>query len=432
MVKLTDYEKHLLDGKEGRLKQVALENIVRYAEVLGANELCEVTKATVFCGKHNYLDVCKSNNFHEVFTKLNLGKDEIIEFNSTSENCYIQSCVAPCDQYEYKSFNQSKEFFDENSYYLEEANKAGVTITGTCSPYLTGWIPIKGEHFVTTESGMTIIGNSLWGACCNADGIEAAFWSAICGRTPKWGYHLEENRIGTHLFKIEADIDSITDWELLGNAIGKKLPPNSNPVIVGNFKNMNFNKIRYFLTALSISSNCRLCHIVGYTPEARTVEDAFKGRKPKAEYQITIDDLRKSYNSFCDKGAGENISLVSLGCPHYDIDQIKKVANYLKGKKIHSGVNFMIWTVYPIKHMADINGYTRIIEDAGGKIYTSTCPVTVGEEFLKNYPIQVYDSLKQSGSARETTENKIYYTDTYKCIDAALTGRWEERFKWKK
>lgn len=62
MVHLSDYEKGVLDGKEGKLKQVCLENIVRYAEILGAEELCEVTKATVLCGAHNYLSVSKSED----------------------------------------------------------------------------------------------------------------------------------------------------------------------------------------------------------------------------------------------------------------------------------------------------------------------------------------------------------------------------------
>jgi predicted aconitase len=48
IVKLSDYENRLLDGEAGKLKQVAMQNIVRYAEILGAQSLCEVTKATVF------------------------------------------------------------------------------------------------------------------------------------------------------------------------------------------------------------------------------------------------------------------------------------------------------------------------------------------------------------------------------------------------
>ena len=175
-------------------------------------------------------------------------------------------------------YENLEEFFEKNSYYLDEARKAGVSIAGTCSPYLTGWIPIKGEHFVTTESSMTTIGNSVWGACCNADGIEAAFWSAICGRTPEWGFHVAANRYGTHLIHIEADLAAEKDWELLGRVLGRLLPPTgSTPVIVGNFHDVDFVKLKVFLVAMSISSNCRMCHIVGITPEAPTVEAAFAG-----------------------------------------------------------------------------------------------------------------------------------------------------------
>ena len=53
VIHLTKEEQDILDGKKGKLCQTALENIVRYAQVLGADRLCKVTKATVFCGSHN-------------------------------------------------------------------------------------------------------------------------------------------------------------------------------------------------------------------------------------------------------------------------------------------------------------------------------------------------------------------------------------------
>ena len=162
-MQLSDDEKRCLDGAYGRLKQVAMENIVRYAVILGADELCEVTKATVFCGAHNYMKVSQSEDIDEVFSHLNLARDETIPFAETYNRCYVQSCVAPCDQYQYEPFGQSESFFQKNAQYLEQAKAAGVSIAGTCSPYLTGWIPIQGEHFVTTESGVTVLGNSIWG-----------------------------------------------------------------------------------------------------------------------------------------------------------------------------------------------------------------------------------------------------------------------------
>ena len=124
-MRLTTEEQAMLDGEKGRLVQTAMENIVRYGQVLGAQELCKITKATVFCGAHHYLEVCDSEDFHEVFTRLNLARDEVIPFDRTSPECYIQSCVAACDQFVYEPLNQTEEFFKKNQYYVEEARKAG-------------------------------------------------------------------------------------------------------------------------------------------------------------------------------------------------------------------------------------------------------------------------------------------------------------------
>lgn len=430
-MKLSDYEKGCLEGANGRLKQVAMENIVRYAGILGADELCEVTKATLFCGAHNYMDVSPSEDIHAVFAQLNLARDETIPFTETYTRCYAQSCVAPCDQYQYEPFGQKESFFQKNGQYLEQAKAAGVNIAGTCSPYLTGWIPIQGEHFVTTESGVTVLANSLWGAMGNSDGIEAAFWSAICGRTPRWGNHIRENRAGTHLIKVESSVESQLEWNLLGKAIGIQLPSGSIPVIFGNLMDVNFNKLRSLCTMLAISSNCEMCHIVGVTPEARTIEDAFQGRKTGAEIIVNDQILTEVFDSVCDKGDNP-IDFVSLGCPHYDIDQIRRAAMAIKGKKVHENVHFMMWTVYPIKCMADENGYTKIIEEAGGHIYTSTCPSTMGEVFLSQYHGFVLDSLKMAGSLKSEASGNVYLGDMEGCIEAAVNGRWEERKKWKK
>jgi predicted aconitase len=430
MVNLSEYEETVLAGQEGRLKQVCLENIVHYAEILGAGELCEVTKATVFCGAHNYLNVLESDDPAEVFSRMNLAlEEEVIPFTKTHESCYIQSCAAPCDQYLHDPFGQSEAFFQKNRAYLEMARKAGVTITGTCAPYLTGWLPVKGEHFVTTESGMTVIGNSIWGAMGNADGIEAAFWSAICGRTPKWGKHIGENRAGTHRVHVDVPVRDLIEWDLLGSAVGHRLPTGSIPVIDGAFSGVIFQKLRQFCTTLAFISNCEMCHVVGYTPEARSVEDALHRKNPAGEFSITGSNLDVAYRCVCSSGEG-HIDFVSLGCPHFDINQIKHAADYLRGKRINPGVHFMLWTVYPIKKMADENGYTRIIEEAGGHIYTSSCPGSMGDVFLKDYNGFVFDSLKQAGSVKSMVEVPVYYTDMYRCIDAAVAGRWKEEYGW--
>ncbi len=428
-MRLSDCEKSILDGKEGRLQQVCLENIVRYAGILGAEELCPVSRATVFCGAHRYLEACGSEDFDEVFSRMNLAVDEVIAFERTCTGCAVQSDVAPCERRAFRPFGQSRAFFQKNRRFLERARRAGVTIAGTCAPYLTGWLPVRGEHFVTTESGVTVMGNSLWGAMGNSDGIEAAFWSAVCGRTPKWGLHLEANRAGTHLVRVEAAIDSLVEWDLLGKAIGAQLPPGAIPVIAGEFSGLSFQKLRQLCTTLAVSSSCEMCHLAGYTPEARSVQDAFRGARAKGVLEVDGAALRRAYDSVCDPGEGE-VDLVSLGCPHYDIEQIKTAAGYLRGKRVHPGVHFLIWTAYPIKAMADENGYTRLIEQAGGHLCSGSCPATIGEAFLKRRHGLAFDSLKQAGSVKSEVDRPVYFGDALRCIDAAVAGRWRESQRW--
>lgn len=430
-VTLTALETEMLSGAQGPLKRLALENIVRYAEVLGAERLCEVTKATVFCGNHGYLAVCPEDEPEMIFARMNLATEERVPFDAVAECCQAQTCVAPCDWREYAPFGQSRELFDKNTAFLDIAREAGVTIAGTCAPYLNGWLPVRGEHFVTTESGVTIIGNSLWGARCNSDGIEAAFWSAICGRTPYWGRHVPENRGGTVLVEVRTPVQSMVEWDLLGHAIGRQLPVNAIPVVTGQLGRADFNILRQFLTTVAISSNCEMCLIDGYSPEIEPSLSRLTADPAAPRLTVDRSDLEASYEHICPHGDSP-IGLVSLGCPHYDIAQIQHVAARLRGRKVHPKVDLMIWTPYSIKAMADENGYTRVIEEAGGRIYTSTCPGTVGDAFLGSYPGLLFDSFKQVTSTRAHTGSPVYYAGVDQCLEVAVSGQWKEEYRWNK
>ena len=431
-MRLTGHEMDLLEGKEGRLKQAAIENIVKYAEVVGAERLCRVTKAHLYCGAHHYLKTCGSHDFDEVFTIMQLARQgELIPFTSIDKSCFAQSDVSISDFEMRPSFGQSGATFDLNVHYLNMARQAGVMVVGTCAPYLTGWLPAPGEHFVSTESSVTMTSNSLWAARGNSDGIEAAFWSAICGRTPEFGFHLQENRGGTCLFKIEARPESMIEWDLLGKAVGKNLPANGVPVISGNFPRPDFNRLRQFFTSLAISSNGQLCHIAGLTPEAPTLESAFQGRKPEAEIVITGEDLEKAYELICSPGESP-VDLISFGCPHYDLSQIREAASLLEGRKVRPGVKLMIWTPASVRFMAEANGLAGIIEEAGGEICAGSCPTTVGRDLIEPCGRGlVYDSFKMALSSKNMFTGPVYVGDLDNCLKAAQTGHWREEYRWR-
>ncbi|MBK5260975.1 MAG: aconitase X catalytic domain-containing protein [Peptostreptococcaceae bacterium] len=425
MIRLTEFEKKILNGEMGRLKQKSLEKIVQYAEVLGAEELCKVTKATLGLGAQPYLDHIESDDYNEIFSRVYMCTNEIFDVKDEkfSESCFCLTCTENCDANEYEKLGRTKEYFDKNKSFLEITKEAGVSISSTCTPYLIGWLPLKGEHFVTTESSNAMFCNSILGACGNPDGVEAAVWSAICGRTPKWGNHLPEGRYGTHEFRIECSPKTAKDWDVVGYTIGRLLPSNGIPIITGDFENPTIIEIKQLFASIATTSGAVMCHIVGMTPEAHTLEMATGYKPVEGTFVITKNACEESMKQLCDDTQGE-VDLISLGCPHYSLEEIQILSDYIKGKKIKENVKLYVWTAYPIKEMAKVNKYLDVIEEAGGLMFTNSCPIMVGATAINKSVGIALDGAKQAHYIRSMTEANVYYGDMKQCVDAAILGKW--------
>ena len=421
-MKLSTEEKRMLDGGEGAVKQKAIELIVRYAQVLGAEELCTVTWADLFCGCHAYLDVFESDDFDAVFSKMSLCSESPVKLKAMADHCICYSGVEPdCTEVPDQMLMAlpKKEL---NLQYLSRFVDAGVVLSGNCIPYLTGFIPLTGEHFVSCESSAVLFINSAWGGCGNGDGIEASFCAAVCGRTPLWGKHLPANRQATVVIDIQSVPQSIHDWDALGHAIGSKLPAHAVPVLAGNFSRPNAIQLKSFFASLASAAGTELCHIVGLTPEALRMGEALGELKRKDTVTVKAADISATMERL-NPHQRQKIDYISLGCPHYHIDEIRRIAAYLDGRKIHPDTCVHIWTAGTIKYQSDRCGYTEVIEKAGARILTGSCPSSRG------YPAGVrtaaYDSAKQRMSAEQETDAKLFYGSRRQCLRSAVSGRWE-------
>ena len=421
-MQLTDTQKAILDGQRGKAPQKAMELIVRYAGILGAEQLCRVTWADLFCGAHQYLDVLKTDDPDRIFATMSLCADEPVALKSMHRDCICYSGVeADCTEVPEKMLAGSDRRV-RNQVMLSRFVDAGVVLSGTCVPYLLGFIPLAGEHFVSCESSAVLFINSLWGACGNGDGIEASFCAAVCGYTPLWGMHLPENRGTTHVVQIRSQPESVHDWDVLGHAVGTKLPPMAVPLLTGDFSRPDAIRLKAFFSSLACAAGTEMCHIEGLTPEAGTIEQAIGGRNENARLRVGRSDAADSLDQL-NGHLRDRIDYISLGCPHYHIDELRRIAAFLDGRRIHADTVVHIWTAGPFKHMADRCGYTASIEKAGAHLLTGSCPSTRG------YPPKVrtaaYDSAKQRMSAAQETDARLYYGSLEQCLQTAVSGRWE-------
>lgn len=420
---LTDQDKRILDGEEGPARQKAMELLVRYGEVMAADEMCSVTWADLFCGCHSYLDVVGSTDFDEVFSKMALCTDETVSLEKMAPGCICYAGVEPdCTEVPEKMF-MSPDKQALNLKFLSRFVDAGVILSGNCIPYFTGFVPVMGEHFVSCESSAVLFMNSLWGARGNGDGIEAAFCAAVCGRTPRTGMHRGSGRGGTIAVDITTDPVSLHDWDALGYALGAHLPAHSVPVFTGNFKRPNTITLKTFFASLACSAGTEMCHMVGITPEASTREAAFQGKQKVETLHLDRHTIHDAVERLTARG-NKKIDYITIGCPHLHVDELRQVAEVLRGKKIHPDTQLDIWTTGPMKYLAQRGGYCDAIEASGAHLVTGGCPSNRG--YPEGTGTVAFDSTKQRQDAPiDIGRENIFFGSRRDCLASAVSGKWE-------
>ncbi len=418
-VQLTDEERRMLAGEFGPARMKALQFIAQYADALGAERLVEVKKAQIFVGAHHYLRTLKSTDIDEVISEMYLNSSEKVMLEKLG--CFTQTDVVPLDPDNWRKMGIAPEQAQLNARYKARFLQAGAAEGGTCASYMIGFIPMMGEHYVSTESHALLFMNSMWGARANADSIEASICSAVCGRTPLWGNHVTERRRGTHVVRINADPHTVHDWDLLGYAIGEQLPSSAVPVLVGQFQPPDLERLKACFAAMATSGSVEMCHIVGLTPEAPTLQAALQGQEPAGTLSVSRADLEDVTRRISQHGRMK-VNFVSLGCPHYSLKQIQEVSQWLRDKSIHPDVLFQVWTAIPIRENALRSGFVLEIERAGGSVLTSTCPLV--SQAIPDVPALVFDSVKQARYVTSCTRAKVFVGPVERCLEAAVSGVW--------
>jgi predicted aconitase len=247
------------------------------------------------------------------------------------------------------------------------------------------------------------------GARTNREGGPSALAAALTGKTPNYGMHLDENRQPQVLVKVKPKLKAIPDFGELGYAIGKKVG-NKIPLILG-VKAANIEQLKSFCASIATYGGTALFHMKGITPE--------RAKKPAGgeAIEITAADLEEARKAMTDEGDPD---FVSLGCPHASLNELKRIAELLKGKKV--AVETWIAVARPVKELADKAGYSKIIEDSGAKLACDTCMVVA--PLKGRFKCMATDSAKACFYGRGTNNFKVKIGTAEQCIKAAVTGKW--------
>jgi predicted aconitase len=259
------------------------------------------------------------------------------------------------------------------------------------------------------------------GARTNREGGPSALAAAIAGRVPAYGYHLDENRKGQFLIHVDAKLEDIADFGALGYWTGTRVESGV-PVFTGIPADTEADKLKSLGAALASSGSVALYHIVGLTPEAPTLEAAFKGNAPKETWRFGEAEKNSAYEKLT-KTQGQPVSLVAMGCPHCSINEIAEIAGMVRGKKVKT--DFWMLCAQPVKHLAERSGYLKTLKDAGITVVCDTCPVLGAmAEPIAHLKITAMatNSAKLAHYAPGQWSIPTYFAKTADCVEMALKG----------
>ena len=424
-MQLTDAEKGMLDGRKGKATQKAMELLVRYAEALGAERFVDTNNVAGVPGSanpflQNYYKDKSSNEYDAIFSYFDLDSDELVDVpQALVQTCCLQGGADP-DHWE--TLNTKPAVF--KMYQEREAFAAdhGVKILKTCTPYLAGNTPAKGEHCAWMESSAVVYCNSVLGARTNTEGRESTSAAMLTGKIPDWGFHQTEFRFGTHRIDVEVPVESVMDWGMLGYFVGDAVQERI-PVLIGKLGQPDLVRHKHFGAAAASSGGIELYHLVGMTPEAATMEEASGGRKPVEVLTYGRAERQKTYDAINANASDPNVDYVMLGCPHAALEQIGEVCRLLAGRHISANANLWIFTSRAVREQADARGYSKTINDAGGMLMTDTCSA-FAQALPPGTKVAALDSAKQAHYLPAIMNIQAWFGSTADCINAALTGRW--------
>jgi len=344
-MELTEEERGLLAGEQGRAARRAMEILVALGNIYGAKRMIEVKSVQVAGVSYD-----------------NLGDAglEFLEEMAEDGRAKVLSTLNPAgmDLEDWEELGISEAFAAKQKKVVEAFARMGIVTSCTCTPYLVGNEPALGDPIAWSESSAVCYANSVLGARSNREGGPSALAAALTGRTAEYGVHLDEARRPGVTFEVREALHDITDFGALGKVVGESLRGRV-PYIKG-IGHAKTDPLKSLCASIATYGGTALFHAPGITPE--------EVKEPDEKVFVDREEIEQAKKEMTDD---EEVDFVAIGCPHCSLDELRRIEGQLKGKRVSRET--WIAVARQVKEDAEREGIVRGIQKSGAKIAADTC-----------------------------------------------------------
>jgi hypothetical protein len=407
-MRLNDEEQSMRAGEAGVARQWAIEHQMRVGRYFGATDFVPVSQAHIMADTES-LGVAGVEWL-----------ERLAALPESDRKVRIPTMTDPrgTDFAATARLKHQPWMLDLERRTIDAFQALGVLMTDTCINYQTIMPAVRGEHMAYGDTGVVIYSNSVLGARSNFEGGPSALSAGLTGRTPRYGYHLPENRRATLLIRIAHTPTALHDWGALGGIVGRLAGDYWQvPALIGIDRVPSSDEMKHFGAALASYGSVALFHMTGITPEAEQLADP--GLTQKAT--ITQADLRAFQSTY--RNRIDSVDVVVFGAPQLSLMEMRDLAELLDGRQTTKPL--LAITSPQVKPDADRFGITARIEAAGGLVLSGMC-------FYQSYAREMaeangWHSLVTNSAKLVNILGGYGYRPALlsmpACVDAACTGR---------
>jgi predicted aconitase len=340
---LSRTEELLLAGQKGETLRKAMEILVALGEIYGAERLMPIRSVQV-----------AGVSFK------NIGPAGLEWISDLKGKAVVPSILNPAgmDLQKWREMGIDPDFARHQQEVVEAYRHLGISDECTCIPYIVHpGIAGIGDHLAWSESSAVSYANSVLGARTNREGGPSALASALLGKTPLCGYHLDENRRPTYLIEVKEELKG-SDYGALGFLAGR-IVKDGVPLFRLRGKPA-LDDLKALGASMAASGSVALYYVEGATPAPSSGEPEEKlsfGRRD-------IEGVREGHPP-------EDADLVALGCPHCSPAELLRIADLLQGRRVRRE----LWVCTARKIARDYPDVVRRIEKSGARVICDTCMV---------------------------------------------------------
>ena len=360
IMELPDRLASMLAGDEGLTRQKAARLVVDLAETAEADGFIEVNHSHV-----SGVSVITGGHGLRRFLADLAGEGSVVIPTTLNS--------AGCDKRRMKEMDIDYPDFLEQQFEIIMAYESlGVDASLSCTPYDRGVDDGVGVAS-WAESNAVAFSNSWTDLITNRESGLSALATALTGYAPRWGLHLEENRIPNIVVDVDCELSTLSDWSILGDWIGKQVRPGWNvpygpmPFIRGLPEYISFAS-KKALTAAAANYGCPMLWADGHT-------DAPQLSGNEESLIFTESDLKTRYEDLASKG---QVDLVVIGCPQASLEEIRITASAVRGRSemglLIPDERLWVFTSEYNFELAEADGSIGILEESGAVVLRDTCP----------------------------------------------------------